>query len=81
MELNLTYAIQNKLQQYQVADSFKQALFEKQRNQFLLQPFGYTLHFYIEEMQQAEELPYFHLIDKQTRQINIWSIKTLNIIS
>ncbi|CAA2929205.1 hypothetical protein [Arsenophonus endosymbiont of Bemisia tabaci] len=46
--LNLTYAIQNKLQQYQVEDSFKKALFEKQRNQFQLQPFGYTLYFYIE---------------------------------
>lgn len=66
--LNLTYSVQNKLQQYQVADSFKQALFAKQRNQFedILKPSGYNLHFYIEEAQQAEELPYFHLIDKRT---------------
>ncbi|WP_334472737.1 hypothetical protein [Arsenophonus sp. PmNCSU2021_1] len=86
--LNLTYAIQNKLQQFQVADSFKQALFEKQRNQFQLQPFGYTLHVYIEEMQQAEELPYFHLIDKQTNNYLVYQdiehhmiAKHLNIFS
>ncbi|MDR5612217.1 MAG: calcium-binding protein, partial [Arsenophonus sp.] len=88
--LNLTYAIQNKLQQYQVADSFKQAFFENQRNQFQfeLQPFGYTLHFYIEEMQQAEELPYFHLIDKQTNKYLVYQdiehhmiAKHLNIFS
>ncbi|WGO84624.1 C80 family cysteine peptidase [Arsenophonus apicola] len=68
--LNLTYAIQNRLQQYQIADTFKQALLEKQRNQFedMLKPAGYNLHFYIEEEQQVEELPYFHLIDKQTNE-------------
>ncbi|WP_119711315.1 hypothetical protein [Arsenophonus endosymbiont of Aleurodicus floccissimus] len=72
LELDLTYAMQNQLQRFQVADSFKQALFEKQRNQFQLQPFGYTLHLYIEEMQQAEELPYFHLIDKQTNKYLVY---------
>jgi Ca2+-binding RTX toxin-like protein len=68
--LNLSYVIKNRLQQHQIADTFQRALLEKQRNQFedILKPAGYNLHFYIEEAQQVEELPYFHLIDKQTNE-------------
>lgn len=80
--LQLPYSVQNKLQKYQVAASFNDALFKKEREKFedLLKPIGYNLHFYINETQQAEELPYFHLQDKQTNQYIVYhDMKVLNI--
>ena len=37
-----------------------------------MKPAGYNLHFYIEETQQAEELPYFHLKDKHTNEYIVY---------